>query len=407
MQRNGRIRKVIVTMNMPLFAGKRKLEGILDYIGKSSCHWELQLIPADEDFTTATLEQAKRDGVNGLILLNFPKHPLVRQVYKSGIPTVMEGAGETCERPGNVVRLELDVKKLVKEAVQHFTGQHVFRSFGFVQSSGNNKWSIDRETMFRDEITSLGHEFTSCPCKSNVLENWLRELKKPAAVLAANDETARIVARVAGKMNLDIPEELALLGMDNDPGYCEECEIDSIAIAFSKAGWLAMDALERLMDSKKTRPKTIWYGTSGIVSRGSSVSPKPAFGLMRKALAFIDSHVCDGIIVDDVVRHLQISRRLADLRFRETLGRTILSCIQERRMAEVKRLLRDTDMPITEISGKIGIANANHLKNMFRRETGLSMREFRSMAKASQTRHLEIGSDVARARARPLSPTAQ
>ena len=64
MQRNGRIRKVIVTMNMPLFAGKRKLEGILDYIGKSSCHWELQPIPAGEDFTTETLEQAKRDGAD-------------------------------------------------------------------------------------------------------------------------------------------------------------------------------------------------------------------------------------------------------------------------------------------------------------------------------------------------------
>ena len=261
--------------------------------------------------------------------------------------------------------------------------------------------------MFRDEITSLGHEFTSCPCKPALLERWLRGLEKPAAVLAANDETARIVARVAGKMNLNIPEKLALLGMDNDPGYCDECRIDSIAIAFQKAGRLAMEALESLMDGKTAQAKTIWYGTSGIVRRGSSISPKPAFGLTRKALAFIDAHVCEGIVVDDVVRHLQISRRLADLRFRETLGRTILSCIQERRIAEVKRLLKETDLPITAISGTIGIANANHLKNVFRRETGITMREFRSMAKTGQPRQWETGADVAKARTRPLSPTAQ
>lgn len=407
MQRGNRVRKVLVTMNMPLFAGKRKLEGILDHVGRSGRRWELLLLPANKDFTAQTLRRARMEGVDGLVLLNFPSRALVRRVCESGIPAIIEGAAETDEWPDRVIRLELDVRRLVRMAVKHFAGQHVFRSFGFVQKPGNCKWSIDRESVFRAEITALGHEFSSCPCASPMLERWLRGLKKPAAVLAANDETALVVASAAEKANINIPDELALLGMDNDPELCERHGIDSIAIAFTEAGRLSADALERIMHGKKPHKKTIWYGASGIVSRGSSVSPKPTFELVRKALAFIDGHICGGIVVDDVVRHLQVSRRLADLRFRETLGGTIFSFILERRIAEVKRLLRDTDLPIAAISSKMGIASANHLKNVFRREVGTSMREFRSMAKTEQPRQRATGADVARARTRPLSPTAQ
>lgn len=374
-------RRVVVAMNMPKFAARRKLEGIIDHIGRMRLHWEIQLVPFDRDFTRQTLEMARESRADGLILLNFPSRAIVRQVCESGIPTVIEGAGES-GGGGRVAKLELDVRQLVHEAAMHFTDQHVFRSFGFVQQPEMYKWSVDRESAFRDEIQRQGLEFSSATSEPCVLKGWLRGLKKPAAVLAANDETARLVAQVARKAGISIPDDLALLGMDNDPQFCEKDAIDSIGLAFTEAGRLAAAALEQLMDGSTAPTDILWYGTSGIVSRGSSKSPKPAFGLVRKALAFIDAHVCDGIVVDDVVRHLQVSRRLVDLRFRETLGRTMLSCIQERRIAEVKRLLSDTDLPITAISGKIGIANANHLKNVFKRETGTSMQEFRRAAKS-------------------------
>ena len=132
------------------------------------------------------------------------------------------------------------------------------------------------------------------------------------------------------------------------------------------------------MDGTRTAPSQILYGTRGIVVRGSSLSPNPAFNIVRNGITFIDANIRKGISVENVVQHLGISRRLADLRFHETIGRTILDCIQQRRIEEVKRLLRETELPISALAGKIGIANTNHLKNIFRREVGQSMRNYRN-----------------------------
>jgi LacI family transcriptional regulator len=368
-------------MDMTGFAGKRKLEGILDSLGADR-HWIITLLPADEDFTSETMEYANRMGIDGLILLNFPRRAIVRQIIESGMPAVIEGANDTSGHDGNVIHINLDDQELVRAAVDHFTGQHVFRSFGFVQAAAGNKWSIDREAAFGDALKAQGIEFSSCHPAQHLLTPWLRALKKPAAVLAANDATAACVIKTARKLNMNTPTDLALLGIDNDTKFCDKLGIDSIAIDFIGAGKMAADALDKLMGKKAVNTHTIKYGTSGIAFRGSSMSSSPAFKLVRSALAFIDAHACDGISVNDVVTHIHVSRRLADLRFRETIGRTILDCIQERRMAEVKRLLKDTDMPISAISGKVGISNTNHLKNVFRREVGTSMRNYRSGVKS-------------------------
>ena len=375
-------RHIIITMDLTGFAGKRKLEGILDSLGTDR-HWIITLLPADDDFTSQTMDYAKKMGIDGLILLNFPRKAIVQQIRESGMPAVIEGAKDTSGNEGNIIHINLDDRELVQAAVDHFTDQHVFRSFGFVQAAEGNKWSIDREAAFGDALKAHGLELSSCQSTQRSLAKWLQNLKKPAAVLAANDETASCVIKTARKLNMGIPTDLALLGIDNDTELCDELGFDSIAIDFMGAGKMAADALDKLMSKKPVTAHTIKYGTSGIAFRGSSMSSSPAFDLVRSALRFIDSHVCEGIAVNDVVRHLHVSRRLADLRFRETIGRTILDCIQERRMSEVKRLLKDTDMPISTISGQVGIANVNHLKNVFRREVGTSMRDYRNNLRSS------------------------
>ncbi|MBQ2630598.1 MAG: helix-turn-helix transcriptional regulator, partial [Kiritimatiellae bacterium] len=92
----------------------------------------------------------------------------------------------------------------------------------------------------------------------------------------------------------------------------------------------------------------------------------------------IDRHALEGITAADVVARLHVSRSLADLRFREVTGTSILEAILNRRLAEVKRMLGGTDMRISEIAVRCGYRDANYLKNLFRKRFGLSMREFRA-----------------------------
>ena len=102
---------------------------------------------------------------------------------------------------------------------------------------------------------------------------------------------------------------------------------------------------------------------------------------MQRALAFIDQHALEGISTSDVVKNLHVSRSLADLRFREVTGSSILEAILVRRLDATKRLLRETDLHISEIALRCGYRDANYLKNLFKKRVGMSMREFRRRSK--------------------------
>ena len=102
---------------------------------------------------------------------------------------------------------------------------------------------------------------------------------------------------------------------------------------------------------------------------------------MQKAIAYIRKNALAGISVDDVARHLKVSRRLADLRFRALQGTTIGETVIVFRLEEVKRLLQTTNLPIDEIAAACGYQNPNYLKNLFRKRFNMSMRDFRHQAR--------------------------
>ena len=124
-------------------------------------------------------------------------------------------------------------------------------------------------------------------------------------------------------------------------------------------------------------------GVKGIVQRASTAEQSHAGRLVQKAVAYIDAHALEGIGVMDVVRHLKCSRRLADLRFRELQGCSILDAITERRLDEVKRRLSTTREKMDAIAAACGYANPTYLKNLFKRRYGITMRDFRKMYQAS------------------------
>ena len=128
--------------------------------------------------------------------------------------------------------------------------------------------------------------------------------------------------------------------------------------------------------------KVLLVGVKSIVRRESTAVLSTAGRLVQKAVAYIDRNATKGIGVRDVVAHLKCSRRLADLRFRQLQGRSILDAITERRLDEVKRRLIATDDRIDEIAATCGYPNANYLKNLFKRRFSMSMRDFRRQSRS-------------------------
>ena len=121
-------------------------------------------------------------------------------------------------------------------------------------------------------------------------------------------------------------------------------------------------------------------GVKAVIHRESTAELSTSGKLVQKAVAYIRHHALEGIGVADVVAHLQVSRRLADLRFRELQHSSIGEEITRVRLAEVQRRLRATKEPIDAIAVQCGYANPNYLKNLFRKRFSMSMRDFRKLS---------------------------
>ena len=209
---------------------------------------------------------------------------------------------------------------------------------------------------------------------------WLASLPRPAAICAANDQTARAVADAALAQNLRIPDDIAVLGIDDDPKFCLGAPpaLSSVVQDFESCGYQAAEALQRLMDGDASGPDVLRYGAHGVSIRESTLSSSPHADFVQKALDWIDANACRYIGAADVADALGVSRRTLDIRFHELLRTTVHAVLRERRLEEVKRLLSTTDISIGRITEQCGFTSAGHLKNLFRRTTGVSMRDWRA-----------------------------
>lgn len=261
-------------------------------------------------------------------------------------------------------------------------------SFGFVPHPDGTHWSKLRERGFIEELKPLDthvatyHQPRTDDANINQgrLVRWLKALPKPAAVMAAYDALAVRIIESCKAADINVPTQLAVIGVDNDLLLCESSRppLSSIAPDHVHEGELAADALAGLLKRRNLRPQTILCTHKAFIERESTKTAKPAAALLRRAHTFISENTCRKITSSDVANHLGVSRQLVELRFREFGERTLAATIREARLKEVRRLLRSTRQPIGIIAQNCGWANVNHLANAFMRRFGISMREYRA-----------------------------
>ncbi len=200
------------------------------------------------------------------------------------------------------------------------------------------------------------------------------------------DNRGRQVIDACAWAGINVPREIAVLGVDNDEDLCETTSppMSSIILDAERASYEAAQHLDDLMRRATRKKKIIIYGPARVVSRRSTESTQIADSLVVRALEFITLNACSGIGVPDVVRHVGASRRLTEMRFREILGRTILEEILRVRTERVCTLLKETNLPIGEITGSCGFESESHLGVIFRKRFGCTMRDYR------RRRHVQI-----------------
>lgn len=373
-------KKVFIALKMSGIAGQSKLAGIFRYLSEryGETHpWNIDLVRSRSEVTSDTIEAALKRGTDGVIASMIGIENSIKILTTSDIPTVLDDMSAElfkC-RKTNLAVIHNSATEIGREAAFYFMRQGIPRAYAFIHAEGKPGWSIERFSAFRDVLADNGHW-----CAELHHPEEFSRLKKGTAIMAANDDTAFKLMEVIKAGKLKIPADYAILGVDNDTLICENVRprLSSIQPDFESEGFIAAKVLDEMMQKESPTPvSTIIAGIKRIIRRESTAEISHAGRLIQKAIAYIDAHATDGIDVSDVVAHLGCSRRLADLRFRQLQGRSILETIIERRLTAVQRRLAETRDTIDTITADCGFKNPNYLKNLFKKRFSMTMSEFR------------------------------
>lgn len=272
------------------------------------------------------------------------------------------------------------------------------RSYAYIGMEREVHWDRPRRERFKADVRKAGLPFVLLPRTG--LKEAIAALPKPCGILGANDYCAMEAYYAATKAGLMIPDEVAIAGIDNDEHFCEVVSpgLTSVEPDFEGAGFRLAQMLAEEIDRKDSaRPanlprragpavRTEHYGPLRIVRRGSTAAAKGQSPAVRRALEYIHRHACEALIrLDDVIAEMGCSRRLATIRFKKEVGRTMLEEIHEHRIQRACELLVGGHMPIATVVAQCGYRSDGFAKKLFRAHTGMTMREYRSKQKQQKT----------------------
>lgn len=383
------LRRVALLFQRDLAYCRGVLSGAEEWLADSAVGWHLRHGPSTAEVMDSLLEW-QPDGVLGHVF----DETLAQALQDWGGPWV----NTTLTLP----ELEVPTVDADQDAVGVMAADYLlglgFRQFGFY----GNPWalfSIQREQGFRRGLQRAGYEPSCCyadyipmrPARASwveadaTLSSWLQALPKPAAIFCCHDVPARDVAEACTTLGIRVPEDIAILGVDNDRFECEITRptLSSIALPMREIGRQAASLLERAMDGERAAT-TVAIPPVHVVARRSTDLRAVRDPSVRRALAFLQDHYTDPIGVSETAAAAGLSRRQLERRFRVALGRTILSEIHRLRVDAAMKWLAETDLKIEAVATRSGFSSARQMAEVFRRTLGkppsVCRREAREMA---------------------------
>lgn len=323
------------------------------------------------------------------VIMRAQTRRLARIVASLGVPAVDTlHQFETLDMPLVIP----DHKAVAEMAANHLLERH-FRNFAFVGVERAH-WSKLRRDALVEVLRRSGF---SCHVYSPLsrrrflesweggqqdLGEWLSELPKPVGVVVAHDLRALCVLDACRRRGLAVPEQVAVVGADNDEPLCAlgDPPLSSVVIDHQLIGFRAAELLDRMMRGKKVSKKPIVVKPRSVVPRRSTDVVAIQDQLIAKAVRYIYQHACSGVDVNDVAKHCGISRRTMERNFTQFLGMSPHDQLVRAKLAKAKQLLTETDYALDTVAAKSGLSHAAYLNVLFRREVGQTPGDFRKAA---------------------------
>jgi len=358
------------------------LRGIADYAQRHA-RWTFVVSPETFILRLRSLQGWGGDGIIALINTK-PEAQAARQL---DVPVVnLSGA----LREAGLPRVMVDHEAVGRLAAEHLLACG-FRRFAYY--GVRDLWyARQRRAGFARRLERDGRQCSVYEVPSSItdrqpwhhgqqqLAGWLKTLSPPVGLMACTDQRAQMVAEACRQLGLDVPGDVALIGVDNDEITCRFCvpPLSSISRNSRTVGYEAAALLDRLMSGKRPPAGDILIPPEGVVKRRSTDVVAIDDPHVAAAVRFIREHVGQCFGVDQVAAVLPVSRRYLEHRFRRHLGCTPHQYICGVRVERAKQLLRGAEkMRLKHIAAACGFNDPTRLRLVFRRVTGVTPQQYR------------------------------
>ncbi|OJW05438.1 MAG: transcriptional regulator [Planctomycetales bacterium 71-10] len=376
---------VAVLVETSMAYGREMLHGVAEYLRETE-PWTIYFEHRSlQDPAPLWLDGWRGDGI---ITRLSPQ--LSDVVLRSRVPTVdLDDQGPETDVPN----VQSDHEAIGALGLEHLLGLGLGR-FAYV-GHAHFGWSIRRRDGFAaaaraagcrceayesESPVSWGHQQASWESETETLARWLAGRPRPFGVMACNDFVGIQVLDACRRAGLAVPEEVAVVGVDNDTLACELAHppLSSVIPDCRRIGHEAASLLHSLMGRRRPGRRRLEVPPLGVaVRRSTDVAKEVGDPVVNRALRFIRERARDNIGVEDVASHVGTSRSVLQRRFRAALDRTIHGSIAETRLGLAKRLLLETDLALPDVAARSGFSHAEYLSAAFRQATGTPPGAFR------------------------------
>ena len=379
-------------MFMSTAAGQRKLSAFFSKLDRS-IDWNLRLFGTPEEIEGNEFLAGLNGEFDAVVYSAFAKEKNIKALCRFPGPLVaMEMPSDSLlSRTSPTAIIHNDPASIAEAAAKYFTNQGSFRSAAFIHERQSYFWSLVRGKAFAAAMTEHSPlEFSPNGLSEKAdrprLGRFLSRLEKPAFVLCANDRRAAETMNAALAAGIDVPGELSILGVDNDPYACTNRipALSSIEPDHLREGEIAAELIQKMlltpsadMSSEQT-PESLLVKVRQTVFRESTLFPPSGRYLLERASDYLKSHSGENLTPAHIAAAMGVSRSLIDLRLREAKRPTLAAQIADARLTHLAKALKETDAPIDVLLDTLGFENHNSIRNRFKARFGLSLRDYRA-----------------------------
>jgi LacI family transcriptional regulator, galactose operon repressor len=374
---------VMLLIDTSRVLGREILRGVVRY-SKLHGPWIFRSTLPFFEMATNNLPQLGTLDVDGLVVAT-PDREIIKLILKTDLPMVVKGLKGLVPGVPNFISDNIGAglmaaRYLLSLGLRHlaYCGYH------------GVSWSQERQEGFAQAAADQGYEpYMYQPPRSRqkcqwrneqwVLVEWLRSLPKPVGIMAANDDRGQQVIEACRMGGIRVPDQAAVIGVDNDDIICEQANppLSSIARNHQEAGYEAAELLYRSIAGENVNDKTVVIRPIKVVTRQSTNVLAIEDPEIAEAIRFIRQTAARPLAVQDVLETVAVSRRRLDQKFYRIMGHPVHQEITSARIERIAQLLLATSQSVTQIAYDLGFHGPDHLGRYFRRHKGMSPTDYR------------------------------